>query len=49
MTVSWVNASKEPLTSERCLSLELKKDAEFDLDFADCGNNLSFICEVRNL
>jgi len=45
MALSWVSASKEPLTSERCLSLELK-DAKFDLDFTECGKQLAYICEV---
>jgi len=45
ISANWMDATKEPTASERCLSLQLK-DAKYGLGFSNCGSKHSIICEV---
>jgi len=46
ISLNWVDGTKEPSPAERCLALKTK-DADFSLDFAECGSKRSLLCEVH--
>jgi len=45
ISMNWVDGTKEPSPAERCLALKTK-DADFGLDFVECGSKRSLLCEV---
>jgi hypothetical protein len=44
----WSDVNK-PEINESCISLNLMKDANFALDYAECKTERHVICEVKNL
>jgi len=49
INTTWVNPSREPTSSERCLSLQMKVDAKYGLSFSNCTSKFSAICEVGHI
>jgi hypothetical protein len=46
--VTWVDASKQPSATERCVTLQTKADGNFRLDYSQCSATKSVLCEVNN-
>jgi len=46
IAAKWVNLSKQPAPTERCLTFHTK-DSDFGLDFSTCASKYSLVCEVR--
>jgi len=45
---AWVDASKQPVASENCVTLQTKADGSFGLDYSQCSSAKSVLCEVNN-
>jgi len=49
ISLHWETRTTSPTSAERCLSLKVTKDAQFELTSANCAAKSSFVCEVYHV